>query len=145
LHRQVGWLLALENPAGVSASQAIVLRKIASIAHQAACLDEPAILKDRGHRVAERERGELFAPRGKEWIVADHEPAGSQLEQGRKDRIKVAFGARVQDMEFEPKAAGRRLHFSRLCLGSGSVRIDERSNDLRCRDQLVQQLQPLRA
>ena len=59
--------------------------------------------------MAERQRGELFAPRAKECIVADHEPACSQLEQGCKDRIEVAFGARMQDIEFEPETAGRRL------------------------------------
>jgi len=91
--------------------------------------------------VAERQRGELFAPRAKERIVADHKPACSQLEQGSKDRIEVAFSPRMQDMELEPEGAGRRLQVSRLCLGGGSVRINERSNDVRRRGQLVQQLQ----
>ena len=44
-----------------------------------------------------------------------------------------------------PEGAGRRLQVSRLCLGGGSVRINERSNDVRRRGQLVQQLQPLRS
>ena len=47
----------------------------------------------------------------------------------------------MQDMKFEPETAGRRLQVSRLCLGGGSVRINERSNDVRRRGQLVQQLQ----
>ena len=95
--------------------------------------------------MAERQRGELFAPRAKECIVADYKPACSQLEQGCEDRIELAFAARMQDMKFEPETAGRRLQVSRLCLGGGSLRINERSNDVRRRGQLVQQLQPLRS
>jgi hypothetical protein len=59
--------------------------------------------------------------------------------------IDLAFGTRSQNMELEPEGAGRRLQFSRLYLGSGSVRIHERSDDIRRGDQLVQQLQPLRS
>ena len=39
----------------------------ASVAHQAAGRGELAILEDRGHRVAERQCGELFAPAVEEW------------------------------------------------------------------------------
>jgi len=52
--------------------------------------------------VTERQRGELFAPRGKEWIVAA--PPARSRSRVAKTVSKVAFGARVQDMEFEPKA-----------------------------------------
>ena len=63
--------------------------------------------------MAERQCGELFAPADEEWIGADHEPAGSQLDQGCEDRIEVAFGAGMQDMELQPEGAGRRLQVSR--------------------------------
>ena len=75
--------------------------------------------------MAERQCGELFAPADKEWIVADHEPAGSQLDQRCKGRVEVAFGAGVQDMELQPEGAGRRLQISRLGLGGGIGRVDE--------------------
>ena len=57
--------------------------------------------------MAQRQRAELFAPAIEKWIIADHEPAGLQLGQVFEDRIDVAFGARVQDMEFQPLRAGR--------------------------------------
>ena len=76
--------------------------------------------------MAERQCGELFAPAGEECIGADHERACSQLDQGCKDRIEVAFGARMQDMELQPEGAGRRLQVSRYGLGkSGIGRVDE--------------------
>ena len=95
--------------------------------------------------MAERQCGELFAPASEECIGADHERACSQLDQGCEDRIEVAFGARMQDMELQPEGAGRRLQVSRLGLGnSGIGRVDEQGNDGRRGDQLVQQFQPLR-
>ena len=57
-----------------------------------------------------RQRGELFAPAGEEWIGANHEPACPQLDQLCEDRIEVTFGAGIQDMELQPEGAGRRLH-----------------------------------
>src|SRR5262245_24871 len=50
---QVRWPLALEDAAGVYASQTVEFRFIASIAHQAAGRDELAILVDCRHSVAE--------------------------------------------------------------------------------------------
>ena len=111
--RQVGWLLALENAAGVDAGLTVRVRNTAAVAHQAAGRGELAILVDRRHRVANRQRGELFAPADEECIGADHERAGSQLDQGCEDRIEVAFGAGMQDMELQPEGAGRRLQVSR--------------------------------
>jgi hypothetical protein len=46
-------------------------------------------------------------------ITADHECAGSQLGQGREDCIEIAFSARMQDMELQPKSTGRPLQASR--------------------------------
>ena len=60
-------------------------------------------MEDRGHRVAERQCGELFAPAIEECIGSDHERAGSQLDQGREDRIEVAFGAGMQEWSCSPR------------------------------------------
>src|SRR5262249_56309443 len=62
LDRHVSWLGAPENAPGVDAPEAIQVRNAASVADQSAGLDERAKLVDRGHRVAEREHRELFAP-----------------------------------------------------------------------------------
>ena len=63
--------------------------------------------------MAERQRGELFAPANEKCIGGDHKRVGPQLEQGCEDRIEVALGAGMQDMELQPEGAGRRLHVSR--------------------------------
>jgi len=59
--------------------------------------------------MAECQCRELFAPGGEKRTGADHEPACAQLGQLCKDCIKVALRAGIQDMEFQPEAAGRRL------------------------------------
>src|SRR5262249_26691475 len=51
LDRQIGRLLALENPPGVDAGQTVEVSEIASVTHQAAGRDERAKLEDRGNRV----------------------------------------------------------------------------------------------
>src|SRR6516164_7755260 len=55
LDRQVGRLIAFEYPAGIHASRTERVRKIGSIAHQAASRCELASLVDRGHRVTNRQ------------------------------------------------------------------------------------------
>src|SRR6266481_2709035 len=81
LDRQVRRLLALENPAGVDACHAVRVRNAASVAHQAAGRGELAILVDRGHRVADRQGGEVSALGVEECIGADDERAGPKLGQ----------------------------------------------------------------
>src|SRR5262249_5622555 len=61
LNQQIGRLVALENPPGVSADQTVVFRFTAAIAHQAAGGGKLAKFVDRGDRVADRQIGELFA------------------------------------------------------------------------------------
>ena len=53
---------AFENTAGVDADQTVSVRETASIAHQAAGRGELAVRGDRGHRMADRQCGELFDP-----------------------------------------------------------------------------------
>src|SRR5215203_6841805 len=92
LDRQVSWLVALENPAGVDASQTMKFRKVAAVAHQAASCGEFAKLVDRGHPMAERQYGELFVSAVEECVGANDEPAYLQLRQACEGRFEVAFG-----------------------------------------------------
>src|ERR1700730_3620942 len=62
LDRQVSRLFALKNPAGIDADQTVYIRKTASVAHQAASRGELTIPADRGHGMAGRQCGQLFAP-----------------------------------------------------------------------------------
>jgi hypothetical protein len=70
-----------------------------------------AKLEDRWHRMADRQ---LFGLGIEEYIAANHQCANSLLGQGCKDRLEVAFGAYMQDMELHPEGAGRRLQFFRF-------------------------------
>src|SRR5262249_4294132 len=110
---QVGWLLALENAAGVGADLTVRVRNAVSVADQAAGNGVLAKWVHRGHRVAQCQCGELLAMTVEKWIAADHERAGLQSGQGREDHIEVAVGARMQDMELEPEGTGCRLQVSR--------------------------------
>src|SRR5262249_43633895 len=84
--------------------------------------------------------GDLIAVTEKEWVSTDNKHTGSQLYHRRKDRVEVALGAGMYDMELQPELAGRRLQVSRLALGTGKGRVEERGRDGRCRHQLVQYL-----
>jgi hypothetical protein len=42
-------------------------------------------------------------------MAGDHEPARSQLDQSREDRIEVALGAGIEDMEVQPQGMSRSL------------------------------------
>jgi hypothetical protein len=95
--------------------------------------------------VVECQCSELFAPAEEEWIGADHERAGPQMDQGCEHRIEVAFGAGVKEMELQPESAGRRLQVYRLGHGSRIGRVDQERDDGRRGDHLMQQLQPLRS
>jgi hypothetical protein len=81
----------------------------------------------------------------KKCIGANNKRLRSQLDQGRERRVEVAFGACVQYMKLQAEGASSRLHNSRLSFGIGIARIAEQGHDARCRDQLVQQFQPLRS
>ena len=96
---------------------------------------------DRRHRVAERQSASCSLRLEEKQGRADHEPAGS-LDQSREDRIEVAFGAGVEDMEVQPEGMSRRLQVD--CRSAAGRRVDQKSDDSRGGDQLVQQFQPLR-
>src|SRR5262245_20531429 len=74
LHGQVGRLLAFENPSGVDADRMVQVRKVASVAHQAAGRGEHAVCVNRWHPITERQCTELFAPAIEECISAYYQP-----------------------------------------------------------------------
>src|SRR5262249_30536855 len=98
LDRQIGRFLALENPAGIGAHEAVGVRKAVAIADQAAGHGILAKRIHRGHRVARSQRHELLGAAVEEWVAADHQRADPQLGQGREYRVEVAFGAGVKDV-----------------------------------------------
>ena len=61
LHRQVGWLLALEDAVHVAGAAAILVNDVGSIGDQAAGRREVANRVDRGQPVPGRQRGDHVA------------------------------------------------------------------------------------
>src|SRR5262249_10847812 len=104
---------ALENAPGVNAYLAIRRSIALPVAHQAAGSGVLMKWVDSGHCVADCQSHKLLALVIEEIISADHERAGSQPLQGCEGRIEVAFGARVKDVELQPKGAGRGPQLSR--------------------------------
>jgi hypothetical protein len=100
--RQVRRLRALEHATGIDAHLTIGIRQARSEAHQPAGCGEIARKGDRRNRMARRQCGELFAPGIEECIAADHERAGSQLDQGCEDRIEIALGAAARGCGLPP-------------------------------------------
>src|SRR5215475_14561177 len=60
LDRQIGWFLAFENASGIDASLVGRITEAAAVAYQATGEGELTEIKDRGQRMAGRQRGELF-------------------------------------------------------------------------------------
>src|SRR5262249_22021195 len=138
-------LRAFENAGDIDPGRTVSVGQFAAIAHQAAGGDELADFVDRWDRVTDGKRGELFAAGGEKRIGADDEAACPQFDQSCEDRIEVALGAGIQDVEPQAEGAGRRLQGSCIYLGkSGIGRVDEVRNGARRGDQFVQQFQPLR-
>src|SRR6516162_4804950 len=76
LHWQIGWLFALENAARVDADKAVHIDKVGAVTHQAAKRGVFAKWIARRNRIPCRQRGELFAVAGEEWVGRDEERTG---------------------------------------------------------------------
>jgi hypothetical protein len=74
------------------------IRNIGTVAHQTSGRGELPVLVRRGHRVLDRQRGELLGVAGEERIAPNYQPVSSQLSQLREDPIEILFSACVQDM-----------------------------------------------
>jgi hypothetical protein len=71
--------------------------------------------------VAEHQCGEFVNAVSEEYVGADHQRAYPQFDQGCKDHIEFAFGARLQDMELQPESAGCRLRVARSAEGRNAT------------------------
>src|SRR6202035_646012 len=112
LDRKIHRLGARKDPAGMDARLMPPIDDAAAVAHETAGRGEFAKLIDRGHGVTNGERGELFTPAREEQIAADHKRAGSELNHACKDRVEIAFCARMQDMKMQPEGLGGGLNGS---------------------------------
>src|SRR5262249_2354687 len=103
MDRQLGRLLALENPADIDARQAIHVSQTASITHQSAGGDQLTKLKHCRHCLAQRQRGKLCTTTDKEWIGPNHYSAPMRSSHHRKSWFEVAFAARLQHLQPQPE------------------------------------------
>ena len=75
------------------------IRIAVAVARQAASRDEFEHVIDSRHRVAQRQRGELRCAIVEERISYDHEAANAPFGERCKQRIEVAFGAGMKNIE----------------------------------------------
>src|SRR5262249_15478786 len=143
LDRQIRSLLPLENPASIGANLAITIQHAGSIANQATRLDEISQVIYCGHRVARRQRDDLFIAAVEERIVIDKKRIGPLLDERRKYSVEVAFAAGVYDANLLPDGTSRHLHILYIGFGARIARIDENGDQGGFGHQLAQQLQPL--
>src|SRR5215469_12117067 len=71
LHRQVGWLLAVEDSTSIHADEAIGVGKVRSVAHQPTGRDKRSQGMDRRHTKACRESSKLTQLTIEVWICTD--------------------------------------------------------------------------
>src|SRR5262249_59184427 len=95
--------------ASINTGDTVHFGNAGAVAHHAAGRGEVPKLVDRGHRVAERQRGELITAAVEEGIIGNYERVCSELEQSSEGCIDVAFGGCVQDTDSQTQRAGRRL------------------------------------
>src|SRR6516165_10228820 len=138
--RQVGGLLALENPAGVNAGLAICVAKVRSVAHQAADLGSLAPGIDRRHPVVSRQRSELYATVVGQRAGSYQKRINRLLRKARKGRINVTAGGGLdEDVDLLSDGQGRSLNVRDKGLCGGEVGIDQHANAYGSRLQLMQQ------
>jgi hypothetical protein len=69
------------------------IAQAAAIAHQAAGQNEFTVWKDRGQRIAGRQRRQLFGTPGVEGTVADQDRTNMLLRKSCEGRFEIAIGA----------------------------------------------------
>ena len=106
-NREIGRLLAGQNPARVNAGEMVEINNTASVTNPPASRHKVAPLVNRRHGVANGDGREICALAIEERIAGeDHEAAGSQLRQTCDSAVDFGLGAGLQDMELQPEGAG---------------------------------------
>ena len=128
-HRQVGWLGALEDAAGIGADLVKHLGDVGPVAHQSAGRDKITVRKSCWDSFTHRQSGKLRAAAVEECIAADEESIGALACKGAKDRIYLADRRGVENLDLQSDGGGGFLQFPQCGLGSRGVgRIDEHAN-----------------
>ena len=97
----------LSESAGVNAHPAVGVCETASIAHEPSCDANSRNWIDRGHRVADSERGEVSVRLLRNPSVAMTRAPSAQCEpRSAKAVLEIALGTGAQDMELDPQRCG---------------------------------------
>src|SRR5262249_51442347 len=95
--RQVCWLHAVEDAAGIDTALAIRFPQACSVAHEPPDLDKLTLSKHCRHSVTRRQLGELDPPTRKKGAAADHQSIRSLAREGGEGLIDLAASIGVQD------------------------------------------------
>src|SRR5262245_52043412 len=142
-HRQLGWLLALEDSAGIATDLTTRLREVGSVAHQPAGFDKLNLCTTRWNPVARRQDGKLHTAIDEETIAGEEQGIGALARKGGKGRIDLGDCRGVEDLDLPDSGSGF-LRFSEGSLGARSIRrIDKHGNTNGLGDQIMKEPQPL--
>src|SRR6516165_4031656 len=96
LDRQIGRLVALENPPGMDARSAKGSWDVVTVTDQAAVGGILTKSINRRNRMARRERNDLIAPADKKSACADDKRTGPLPYKARKRHVDVTRGAGIE-------------------------------------------------
>src|SRR5262249_16009018 len=122
---QIGWFLAFENTPSIDACLAHYIAEAAAIAHQATDQGVLAVWEDRGHRMAGRQRRELFHAPVVEGSAGDQDRTHALSRKSSERRFEIAIGSGIQSNELQAQRVCRRLQVSDDKLGSRIGRVHE--------------------
>ena len=136
-HRQVGGLLALENPASVDADLTVRIRGAGSVAHQAAGLGVLAQLINRRNFVACSKSRQSIAGEKEMRTTSDDQYACSLPNSGRECRFEVPFTPNRRKPDRYPNTTCRCLQLLHLKLHRVTGRVSEDSDRGSLRNQIA--------
>src|SRR5215510_5364137 len=120
-------------------------RKTPAVARQATSRGKFPRIEGGGNAMPKRERCQSWTLGDEEWPRRNNESARAKLSEPREHRLDIAFRAGLKDVKLESERSGCRLHLRQQRLSNGPIgRVDEQAHGLHIRDELVQELQPLR-
>src|SRR5262249_54415961 len=134
----------LEDTADVGASLVIALRKVVSVAHKTASLDEIPDRVGRGDRMTRRERDNLVASIDENSTDIHQEAAEASLSRSSEGRIDFAHVAGIQDDDLLPDASSRCLQVCHISERGDAGRIGEDANHASLGHESAHQFEPLR-
>src|SRR5215831_14189305 len=119
------------------------IRKLCSVTHQAAGFGIGAQGIDHWHGMARGQRDELYATVDEEVVGMDHKCVGPLLHKARKGRVDLGSRAGGEELDLRTNGRRRSLHIFLQRFSSRILQIGEHPKVRGCRQQLVQEPEPL--